>query len=113
MALPFEHDRTYGPEELDRLLAEAGAFLSFIGCVVIRRDLWCEREKDEYIGTEFIHVGVIFQAPLRGRALAIAQPWIVIRYGNAQWGPRKLPHLDVSVAVADLVVFPHSRSGRR
>jgi glycosyltransferase involved in cell wall biosynthesis len=86
--LPFEHDRTYGPEELDRLLAEAGSFLSFIGCVVIRRDLWCERERESYIGSEFIHVGVIFQAPLPGRALAIAQPWIVIRYGNAQWGPR-------------------------
>lgn len=86
--LPFNNDRTYGPEEPDRLLAEAGSFLSFIGCVVIRKDLWCEREKDPYIGTEFIHVGVIFQAPLPGRALAIAEPWIVIRYGNAQWGPR-------------------------
>lgn len=86
--LPFEHDRTYGPEELDRLLAEAGGLLSFIGCVVIRKDLWCERQKDPYLGSEFIHAGVIFQAPLPGRALALAHPWIVIRYGNAQWGPR-------------------------
>jgi hypothetical protein len=87
--LPIQSDRVYGPEELDRLLAETGSFISFIGCVVIRKDLWCEREKEPYIGSEFIHVGVIFQAPLPGQALAIAQPWIVIRYGNAQWGPRR------------------------
>ena len=86
--LPYTNDRTYDPDELDRLLAEAGSYLSFIGCVVIRKDLWCEREKEPYIGSEFIHVGVIFQAPLPSRALVIAQPWIVIRYGNAQWGPR-------------------------
>ncbi len=86
--LHFVADRVYAPEEQDRLLAETGSFLSFIGCVVIRRDLWVEREKERYVGSEFIHVGVIFQSPLPGPALAIAHPWIVIRYGNAQWGPR-------------------------
>src|SRR5262249_57418214 len=39
-------------------------YVSFIGCVVIKRDLWLNREKDRHIGSEFIHVGVIFQAPL-------------------------------------------------
>jgi abequosyltransferase len=86
--LPFGSDQVYGLDELDRLLAETGSCLSFIGCVVIRKDLWSERDKESYIGSEFIHVGVIFQAPLPGRALVIARPWIVIRYGNAQWGPR-------------------------
>ncbi len=67
------------------MLADAGNYLSFIGGVVIRRDLWNVREKAKYFGTEFIHLGVIFQSPLPGEALVIARPWIVIRYGNALW----------------------------
>ena len=47
-----------------------------------------QREKERYFGTEFIHVGVIFQAPLPARALVIAEPYITIRYGNAQWTTR-------------------------
>ena len=66
------------------------SFMSFIGCVVINRDLWLQREKKRYFGTEFIHVGVIFQAPLPGPALVIAEPYITIRFGNAQWTSRAL-----------------------
>jgi hypothetical protein len=46
------------------------------------------RERERYFGTEFVHVGVIFQAPLPGSALAIAEPLISIRYGVAQWTAR-------------------------
>lgn len=79
--------RVYGPDADGRnqLLADAGNYLSFIGGVVIRRDLWNVREKTKYFGTEFIHLGVIFQSPLPDEALVMARPWIVIRYGNALW----------------------------
>jgi hypothetical protein len=46
------------------------------------------REREQYFGTEFIHVGVIFQAPLPGTALVISKPLISIRYGMAQWTAR-------------------------
>lgn len=88
--LPFSAERVYQPTEADRerLLAETGDYLSFIGGVVIRRQLWNAREKTRYFGTEFVHVGVIFQRLLPEAALVLAYPWIVIRYGNAQWTPR-------------------------
>ena len=47
-----------------------------------------QREKNRYFGTEFIHVGVIFQATLPAGALVMAEPYITIRYGNAQWTRR-------------------------
>jgi hypothetical protein len=86
--LPFDDDRVYPPEAADRLLADAGDYLSFIGGVVIKRELWNARDTVGYFGTEFVHVGVIFQSPLPGAALVMGRPWIVIRYGNAQWTPR-------------------------
>jgi hypothetical protein len=47
-----------------------------------------QREKKRYLGTGFIHLGVIFQASLPAPALVIAEPYITIRLGNAQWTSR-------------------------
>ncbi len=82
---PLEEDRVYKPSENHLLLADAGAYLSFIGGVIIKRQLWLSREKEKYFGSYFIHVGVIFQEPLPGDALVIAEPLISLRYGNASW----------------------------
>jgi glycosyltransferase involved in cell wall biosynthesis len=104
--LCISRDRDFGPKQQDDLLATAGGLLSFIGAVVIRRSVWLSRDTERYIGTEFVHVGVIFQQPFEGRVRLLAEPLIRIRYGNAQWSRRafdiwmkKWPHLIWS--------FPH------
>ena len=85
--LKFDGNRQYRSTDSDRLLGETGSYLSFIGGVVIKRARWNERPREPYFGSLFIHVGVIFQAPL-ARVLAIAEPLVVIRYGNAMWTSR-------------------------
>ncbi|MCL0030156.1 glycosyltransferase [Thermodesulfovibrionales bacterium] len=84
----IDTNEIYLESELELLFHRAISYMSFIGCVVINRDLWLQREKKRYFGTEFIHIGVIFQAPLPAPAIVIAEPYITIRYGNAQWTPR-------------------------
>lgn len=64
------------------------AHLKFIGAVVIDRSLWLSREREPYYGSLFIHVGVIFQAPLPGPVRVLAEPVMWIRYGNAMWSAR-------------------------
>jgi glycosyltransferase involved in cell wall biosynthesis len=86
--LPFATDRVYRSGD-PALLADLGAHLSFIGAVIIRRSLWMERERQKYFGSLFIHVGVIFQKPLPGTALAIAEPLMRIRYGVGGWTSRR------------------------
>ncbi len=83
--LPLTTNRIYKPTENQLLLTDTVHYLTFIGCVIIKRELWNTREKEKYFGSYFIHVGVIFQQPLPGNALAIAEPLISIRYGNAVW----------------------------
>ena len=83
--LGITSDRRYDAESADAFLGEAGDYLSFIGGVVIRQSRWLERER--YLGTLFIHAGVIFQAPL-SRIKILADSLIVIRYGNAMWSDR-------------------------
>ncbi len=83
--LSLTSDRIYKSKESQYLLTDIGRYLSFIGCVIIKRQLWSTREKKKYFGTYFIHLGVIFQSPLPEDTLVIARPLITIRYGNAMW----------------------------
>jgi len=86
--LPIDTNEIYDESMLEQLFHRVIQHISFVGCVVISRDLWMQREKTRYFGTGFIHIGVIFQAPLPAPALVIAEPYVTIRYGNAQWTTR-------------------------
>jgi hypothetical protein len=86
--LGFGEDRSYGPGEAERLFAETGDGLSFIGCVVVRRAAWLARDRASYLGTLFVHVGVLFQEPPLASARVLGEPAILIRYGNANWRPQ-------------------------
>lgn len=88
----MQNNKAYAPNSMEQLFVDALDYLSFIGAVVIRRSIWLSRERESYFGTEFIHVGVIFQKSMPESALIIAEPHISIRYGNGQWTPR---HFDI------------------
>src|SRR6266403_391920 len=62
--LPLSADRVYRSDESHQLLADVGDYLTFIGGVIIKRQLWNAREKQKYFGSFFVHAGVIFQSPL-------------------------------------------------
>jgi len=83
--LDIATDQMYLPHQMASLLADTGTYMSYIGGVVLRKDIWTSRDLGPYIGSAFPHVGIIFQASLPTPALVIAQPLVTIRYGNAQW----------------------------
>jgi len=104
--LKMKSDRVYPQTEGEQLFGDTANYLSFIGGVVIRRDLWLARRKEEYFGTFFIHLGVIFQSALPGTSLVIAEPLISIRYGNATWSARSF---EIWMIKFPMVIwsFPH------
>lgn len=83
--LPLKANRIYKSNESQHLLADAANYLTFIGCVIIKRQLWNAREREKYFGSFFVHAGVIFQSPIPQDTLVVAKPLISIRYGNAMW----------------------------
>jgi abequosyltransferase len=86
--LAFAADKVYRAADREAFFAETAAYLSFIGCVVIRRTCWMLRKRAAYYGSLFVHVGVIFQSPPIENVKIIAEPQIIIRYGNAMWTSR-------------------------
>lgn len=107
--LPFEEDRLYGANEMDRLVFETGHILKYVGCIVIRRTIWLARAKEPYYGSLFTYLGVIFQQNLPGNVLVIAQPFISYRMGNVQtWSSKafetfaiKLPAIVGSLSLSE------------
>jgi len=86
--LDIINDRVYMPNEFEKFFLDNVLYMSFIGCVIIRRDIWIEREKEKYFDSDFIHLGVIFQKRLRSAILVVANRYISIRFGNEQWSSR-------------------------
>ncbi len=84
----IQEDKQYETGQEATAFREAGNYLSFIGAVVICRAGWIKRDRATYYGTLFIHFGVIFQHEPIKSIYAIADPLIVIRYGNAMWTSR-------------------------
>lgn len=84
----FAHDRVYTKATWDDFFRDVIVHLTFVGAVVVRRALWMARHPEAYFGTGFVHVGVLFHAPVPGSAIVIADPLIVIRNGNGQWNTR-------------------------
>jgi len=80
--------RDYGPAGRDSFMTDAGDALSFIGCVIVRRSWWMQRERVRYYGSLFVHVGVIFQQPPPRHARVLPRPLVRIRMGNAMWSSR-------------------------
>lgn len=74
--------------DINELFIITAQYLSFIGGVIINRKLWLSRKRKIYFGSEFIHLGVIFQERITGKTVIISNPYISIRFGNAQWTER-------------------------
>lgn len=106
--LDFESNRTYGGGDMDRLFVDVGDALRYVGCVVIKREVWIARERRQYYGSLFVYLGVIFQQPLPGEAMVLAEPLVSYRMGNSHtWSAEaseilfsKWPNLVESLAIS-------------
>lgn len=81
-------DKVYKVGDSENIFVELATGLSFIGCVVIKRSLWLSKDRSPFFGTEFVHVGVIFENNFIENAILISQPFILYRSGNSAWTER-------------------------
>ncbi len=75
----------FGESQTDDFFRECASHLTFIGAVVVLKSFWLSRERARYYGSEFIHCGVLFQAPIPGTVIVIREPLVRIRHGVATW----------------------------
>ena len=81
-------DKVYAPSEWNSFFIDVSKHLTYAGAVIIKRTLWLSRDREKYYGSGYIHLGVIYDEPIRGKILVIACPLITIRYNNEHWTDR-------------------------
>lgn len=81
--IDIDSDRVYGREEMDRLFLDMDdATRAYIGKTILKREIWLARDRQQFYGSLYIHVGTIFQERLPGETLVIAEPLVSYRLGN-------------------------------
>ena len=69
-------------------LSRFSNLLTYIGCVVIKREVWLANASARFFGTEFVHVGIILSSLPMQDIVVIPEPQVEIRYGQAHWKNR-------------------------
>lgn len=82
------NDRQFSCAEWQDFAELTARHLTFVGAVVVDRQLWLRRDRAKYFGTGFVHLGVIFDKPVETDSFVICTPLVSIRMGNAQWTSR-------------------------
>jgi glycosyltransferase involved in cell wall biosynthesis len=86
--LPLDGRNSYSQEETELFFRDCAEHLSFIGCLIVARRFWLSRDRTCYYGTEFVHLGVLFQAPIPGEMVVLTAPLVKVRYGVGNWKRR-------------------------
>jgi len=69
----------------DILFDTTKGYTSYIGCFIIKRELWNQANTSLYYGSRFIHIGVLSTLLKNSKILISSKPIIYIRLGNAEW----------------------------
>ena len=83
--MKLDSDQLYREEDRDNFFIRNAKYLSFVGCLVIRRTYWLSKNASAYYGTGFVHVGVVFQSPAVTNVRIMAESLVTIRLGNSAW----------------------------
>ena len=81
-------NRIYTRDQQLEFFRDVVAYITYIGAVVIRRELWLQRPHHRYSGSELAHIGMIFGEPLPGIAVVIGEPLVRLSQFSSQWSSR-------------------------
>ena len=81
-------DRFYAPGEHARLLSDTASYTTFLGGIVVDRELWNCIDPAPFFKSDYVHVAVAYRAVIGRAAKVIAEPLIRIRLGGATWAGR-------------------------
>lgn len=84
--LPIISDKYYYGNHIDNAFLELSLYTSFIGSLVVKRELWEKIDYKKYLKTGFVHVGIVYEyLNNNSKVLFVSNPLINIRLGNSGW----------------------------
>jgi len=81
-------DRDYAPGEHESLLADTASYATFLGGLVFEKAMWDSVDPTEFLGSDYVHVAVLYRAVVGRHARLVAEPQLRLRLGGATWADR-------------------------
>ena len=83
--MPIDSLIIYGPDDNDLFLSDQGGYLTYGGCIVIRKTLWEKYWRAEKVGTFFAHTDAVFRAKIGHTFHYLPRPAIKMRLHMQTW----------------------------
>ena len=90
--LALDSLKVYGPDDDNLFLADQGAYITYVPCIVIRTNLWKKFFRPEKIGTFFAHIDTVFRSKIGHTAHYLPSPAIKMRLHMQTW---KAKHFEI------------------
>ena len=90
--LALDSLKVYGPDDDNLFLADQGAYITYVPCIVIRKKLWEKFFRPEKIGTFFAHIDTVFRSKIGHTAHYLPSPAIKMRLHMQTW---KAKHFEI------------------
>lgn len=81
----IDQDKYYSNLQIEKSFSDLVLYTSFVGCMIIKKELWKAIKFEKYLKTGFVHVGVAFEYLINSNLYYISDPLIKIRLGNSGW----------------------------
>lgn len=83
--MPSGISSIFKEEENDKFLKEMGGYLTYVGSIIVNKDLWIENYNKSKIGSFFAHIDCIASIKNNRRGHYFKDPAIKMRLGSQTW----------------------------
>lgn len=83
--LPSNIKNYYSENQNDEFLIDLGGYLTFVGCILVKRKLWIENYNKSKIGSYFAHIDCLASLKNNRKVHYFPNPSIKMRLGSQTW----------------------------
>ena len=84
----------YSPYQNDQFLSDLGGYLTYVACILVRRNLWIDNYDSNKLGTYFAHIDCIASIKNNSTAHYFSEPAIMMRLGSQTWTSKSFFNLE-------------------
>ena len=83
--VPLKTNLFYSEKQNNKFMAELGSYLTYIGAIVVNKELWVRNFDKKKIGSYFAHLNAIFKIKSNRTAIFLSRECIQMRVGYQTW----------------------------
>ena len=83
--VPLKNNLFYSEVQNNKFMAELGSYLTYIGGIIVKKELWIKNFDKKKIGSYFAHLDTVLKIKMNRNAFFLSRECIQMRVGNQTW----------------------------